>query len=246
LLPPAGRDNNADRRSPEQDTDEIRQCTSRDTHRPPPRPLTASHEYAQSLTRNSGAGAVSSFATSTSITWPCVRSARGAGGRSPSTILDIQPPQKLGSDRQSAQALGHHGLHHDTHARAFRPPGRHSGPSTRRSSNHAVGCGDCGSGKGGRARPGTSATAANPKAPTPALPTQGGANLEDRQRPPGFLPLRSEQAVLRPPRDLAGRAQPARESDPRSDRTGRWSVAPTALDPLPPRTPRPTRTGPGG
>lgn len=147
LLLPAGRDNNADRRSPEQDADEIRQCTSRDTHRPPPRPLTASHEYAQSLTRNSGAGAVSSFATSTSITWPCVRSARGAGGRSPSTILDIQPPQKLGSDRQSAQALGHHGLHHDTHARAFRPwpwgPGSHRHTRTNaakpaRPSNHLI------------------------------------------------------------------------------------------------------------
>ncbi len=159
---------------------------------------------------------------------------------------DVQPTQKLGSDRQSAQALGHHGLNHDLHARAFRPPGRHSGPSTRRSSNQAVGCGNCGSGKGGRARPGTSATAANPKAPAPALPTQGGANLEDRQRPPGFLPLRSEQAVLRPPGDLAGRARPAHESDRRSDRTARWSVAPTALDPLPPRTPQPTRTGPGG
>ncbi|MFI5471983.1 hypothetical protein ACIA6D_17325 [Streptomyces cacaoi] len=49
--------------------------------------MTASHEYAQSPTRNSGAGAVSRFATSTSLTRPCVRSARESGGRSPSTIL---------------------------------------------------------------------------------------------------------------------------------------------------------------
>lgn len=157
----------------------------------------------------------------------------------------VQPTQKLGSDRHSAQALGHHGPIDDLHARAFRPPGRHSGPYET-VLNQAVGCGDCGSGKGGRARPDSSATAANPKAPAPALPTQGGANLEDRQRPPGFQPLRSGQAVLRPPGDLADRARPARESDRRSDRTGRWSVAPTALDPLPPRTPQPTRTGPGG
>ncbi|SFF66623.1 hypothetical protein SAMN02787118_110180 [Streptomyces mirabilis] len=47
MLPPAGCNNDADRRSPQQDTDETRQCTNRDTHKPPPRPLTASHEYAQ-------------------------------------------------------------------------------------------------------------------------------------------------------------------------------------------------------
>lgn len=234
-----------DRRSPEQDTDEMRQCTSRDTHRLPPRPLTASHEYAQSPTRNSGAGAVNWFATSTSMTWPCVRSARESGGRSPSTI------PATSSRRRNSAATGRAPRRlvttdSTTTSTRHRPPGRHSGPSTRRSSNQAVGCGDCGSGKGGRARPGTSATAANPKAPAPALPTQGGANLEDRQRPPGFQPLRSGQAILRPPGDLADRAQPARELDRRSDRTGRWSVAPTALDPLPPRTPQPTRTGPGG
>lgn len=49
------------------------------------------------LTRNSGAGAVSSFATSTSITWPCVRSARESGGRSPSTISAFGP-QRVGDD----------------------------------------------------------------------------------------------------------------------------------------------------
>ncbi|MDI5908739.1 hypothetical protein [Streptomyces sp. 12257] len=48
--------------------------------------MTAPHEYTQCPTRNSGAGAVSRFATSTSITRPYVRSARESGGRSPSTI----------------------------------------------------------------------------------------------------------------------------------------------------------------
>lgn len=233
------------RRSPAQDTDEMRQCTSRDTHRPPPRPLTASHEYAQSPTRNSGAGAVSQFATSTSITWPCVRSARESGGRSPSTI----PRRPADAETRQRQAERPGAWSPRTQSR---PPRKGVSARTTLRTVYETVLKPSGwlrrlrVGQGRQSSTWYLGDGSQPQSPCPALPTQGGANLEDRQRPPGFLPLRSGQAVLRPPGDLAGRARPARESDRRSARTARWSVAPTALDPLPPRTPQPTRTGPGG
>lgn len=262
MLPPAGRDNAADRRSPQQDTDETRQCTSRDTHRPPPRPLTASHEYAPSPTQNSGAGAVSRFATSTSITWPCVRSARESGGRSPSTIPATSSRRRnsAATGRAPRRLVTTDSITTSTRGRSVRGLGDQEvidtpgptrlpndtlvrlrdGPQTKRLAAATA----------GRARAAELDLVPRRRQPTPKplLPLYRlrAAPTWNRQRPPGFLPLRSGQAVLRPPGDLAGRAQPARELDRRSDRTGRWSVAPTALDPLPPRTPQPTRTGPGG
>lgn len=160
---------------------------------------------------------------------------------------DVQPTQKLGSDRQRAprRLVTTDSITTSTRGRSVRPndtPGRlRDGPQTKRSAAETA----------GRARAAELDLIPRRRQPTPkpllpfsqlrAVPTwntDGG--------PRGFLPLRVGQAVLRPPGDLAGRAQPARESDRRSDRTGRWSVAPTALDPLPPQTPRLMRTGPGG
>lgn len=157
---------------------------------------------------------------------------------------DVQPTQKLGSDRQSAQALGHHGLNHDLHTTpsarttlravyetVLKPSGwlrRLRVGQGRQSSTWYLGDGS------------------QPQSPCSRSPDSGRRQPGRPTATSGLPALRSGQAILRPPGDLADRAQPARELDRRSDRTGRWSVAPTALDPLPPRTPQPTRTGPGG
>lgn len=49
LVPPAGHEKDADRRSPEQDTHETRQCPSRGTRRPSARHLTTSHKGALTM-----------------------------------------------------------------------------------------------------------------------------------------------------------------------------------------------------